>query len=91
MSAGTAGKITVRVPCIPGINDLPENIREIAEFVKVLGIPAMQLMPYNIMAGEKYRWIGKTYTLEKTEARDKMYYEELNSIIEEAGLTAVRG
>jgi pyruvate formate lyase activating enzyme len=90
MSADTAGKITVRIPCIPGVNDSPENIRETAEFVGVLGIPAIQLMPYNVMAGEKYRWIGRIYALEKTEARDKMYYEELNRLIEAFGLRAVR-
>jgi pyruvate formate lyase activating enzyme len=89
MSNG-AGKITVRIPCIPGVNDSPENIRETAEFVSVLGIPAIQLMPYNVMAGEKYRWIGRAYALEKTEARDKMYYEELNKIIEAFGLRALR-
>jgi pyruvate formate lyase activating enzyme len=90
MSAATTGKITVRIPCIPGVNDSLENIRETAEFVKVLGISAIQLMPYNVMAGEKYRWIGKPYTLEKTEVRDKMYYEELNKHIEGLGLRAVR-
>lgn len=91
MSAATAGKITIRIPCIPGVNDSPGNIREAAEFVGVLGIPAIQLMPYNVMAGEKYRWIGRAYALEKTEARGKMYYEELNKLIEALGLRAVRG
>jgi pyruvate formate lyase activating enzyme len=89
MSAATAGKITVRIPCIPGVNDSPENIRETAEFARVLGITAIQLMPYNAMAGEKYRWIGKTYAMEKTEARDKMYYKELNKLIETLGLRAL--
>jgi pyruvate formate lyase activating enzyme len=90
MAPGTAGKITVRIPCIPGVNDSPENIGETARFVRVLGIPAIQLMPYNVMAGEKYRWIGRTYALERTEGRDKMYYEELNRLIEALGLRAVR-
>jgi pyruvate formate lyase activating enzyme len=90
MSGAAAGKITVRIPCIPGVNDSPKDIRETAELVRVLGIPAIQLMPYNVMAGEKYRWIGKAYGLEKTAARDKMYYEELNKLIEALGLRAVR-
>jgi pyruvate formate lyase activating enzyme len=89
-SAAAAGKITVRIPCIPGVNDSPENIRETAKFVRILGIPAIQLMPYNVMAGEKYRWIGKAYALENAEARDKMYYEELNRLIETLGLRALR-
>jgi pyruvate formate lyase activating enzyme len=88
--SGAGGKITVRIPCIPWVNDSPEDIRGIAELVKALGIPAIQLMPYNVMAGEKYRWIDKAYALEKREARDKMYYEELNKLIEALGLRAAR-
>ena len=86
---GEAEKITVRVPCIPDVNDSKESIWEIAIFVMDLGIRNMQLLPYNVMAGEKYRWIGRTYFLEKAEARDKSYYEELNSVVESVGLKAL--
>jgi pyruvate formate lyase activating enzyme len=87
---GMAEKIIIRVPCIPGVNDNPEHIQEIALFIRALGIRAMQLMPYNSMAGEKYRWIGKNYSLAGTESRDKSYYEELNVSIEALGIRAIR-
>ncbi|GHV63776.1 glycyl-radical enzyme activating protein [Spirochaetia bacterium] len=89
MSPETAAKIIVRLPCIPGVNDDPENIKKTAEFVHSIGIPSMQLMPYNAMAGEKYRWIGKDYELAGKETREKSYYEGLNRIIESVGIKAV--
>ncbi|GHU17425.1 glycyl-radical enzyme activating protein [Spirochaetia bacterium] len=86
----TAEKITVRLPCIPGVNDDSETVQEIADFARTVGIPAMQLMPYNSMAGEKYRWIGRDYSLAGTESRDAAYYETLNNIVDAAGIRAVR-
>ena len=86
-------KITIRVPCIPGVNDSPESIREIAFFAAGLGLWNIQLLPYNVMAGEKYRWIGKPYPLGSThdgpQGRDKLYYEELNRLAEAAGLSVI--
>jgi pyruvate formate lyase activating enzyme len=83
-------KILARVPCIPGVNDSAENIREIALFAASLGVESMQLLPYNIMAGEKYRWIGRDYSLDKIETRNRDYYEELNRLVETTGLTVLR-
>jgi pyruvate formate lyase activating enzyme len=85
-----AKKIIIRTPCIPEVNDAPEDIKAIAEFVKSLGISVMQLMPYNSMAGEKYRWIGKDYSLSDIKTRDNEYYEKLNGIVESAAIKAIR-
>jgi pyruvate formate lyase activating enzyme len=90
LSMKTAAKIIVRIPCIPGVNDDMENIQRTAEFVYSLKIPAMQLMPYNVMAGEKYQWVGRKFELTNLETRDKSYYEELNKMIESVGIMAVR-
>ena len=81
-----AGKITVRIPCIPGVNDSAEDIKEIASLAAGLGIQTMELLPYNVMAGEKYKWIGRPFSLEKTETREKNYYEELKRLVKAAGL-----
>ena len=90
-SAGAAEKITVRVPCIPGINDATEDIKAIARYIKALGIQRLQLLPYNPMAGEKYKWISAEYALSGSEPRDKAYYELLNQTAEQEGLTVLRG
>jgi pyruvate formate lyase activating enzyme len=85
----TGVNITVRVPCIPGVNDSIESIREIALFVVNSGLRTIQLLPYNTMAGEKYLWTGRAYSMEKTQTRDKFYYEELNRLVESTGLELV--
>lgn len=87
---GYTNLITVRVPCIPGVNDSSDEIRTVARYAKSLGIPRMQLLPYNAMAGEKYKWIGQDYTLADREPRDKAYYESLNCTAEQEGLTLLR-
>jgi len=58
-----AGKITIRVPCIPGITDSSEQIAEINRLAEKHDIKNIELMPYNINAGAKYEWIGRTYEL----------------------------
>ena len=82
-------KITIRVPCIPGLNDSIEYIRKIACFTAAHNIQKIQLLPYNMMAAEKYSWIGRTYPMEKITVRDKNYYQELNRVAEAEGLTAL--
>jgi pyruvate formate lyase activating enzyme len=86
---GGAEKVLVRVPCIPGVNDSPGGIAEIAAFAGSLGIGALQILPYNPLAGEKYRWIGRAYPLEGAVPREAAYYAELNRIVEAAGLRAL--
>lgn len=88
---GASHKITVRVPCIPGVNDTPEEIKAIAEFTASLGISKIQLLPYNPMAGEKYKWIGSPYSLSGREPRDKAYYEMLSQTAQREGITVLCG
>lgn len=90
-AAGAADKITVRTPCIPGVNDMPREIGAIARHVRKLGISRMQLLPYNPMSGEKYKWISAGYTLSDREPRDNAYYELLNQAAEQEGVTVPRG
>lgn len=90
ISAGHAEKITVRTPCIPGVNDSADEIRAIAELAKRIGVKRIQLLPYNPMAGEKYKWIGADFALKDCEPRDKAYYEMLNSVAEACGLSVLR-
>ena len=87
---GHADKITIRVPCIPDVNDTQESIRAIALCAKQCGAKQIQLLPYNPMAGEKYKWIGADFALSDRTPRDKAYYDQLNDIAAECGLTVLR-
>ena len=89
-AAGHAERVTVRTPCIPGVNDSHEEIRALARYARGLGISQMQLLPYNPMAGEKYTWIGAGYALSDREPRDKAYYESLDQTAGQEGMTLLR-
>jgi pyruvate formate lyase activating enzyme len=52
----------VRIPFILGVNTDEENIRATCEFIKdAPNLKGIELLPYNEMAGAKYRLVGKTY------------------------------
>lgn len=52
---------TVRTPLIPGVTDTEENLGAVAALLKEHGVHAIELLPYNRMAGGKYASLGRTY------------------------------
>ena len=59
-------KFVIRVPLIPDITDTEENLRAIS---RIVGSCETELLPYNVMAGAKYKSVGLEYPLKdhKTE------------------------
>jgi len=57
-----------RVPLIPGITDMEENLRAISEIV---GACRTELMPYNEFAGAKYSMVDMEYTLSTEKNRQE--------------------
>ena len=52
--------IYIRVPVIPGINDDPEEIRRIGDFVHTLAsVRELRLLPYHTFGREKYETLGE--------------------------------
>ena len=57
-------ELSIRVPVIPGFNDSPEEICEIAEFVKSLkNVKRMHLLPYHRLGQDKYDGLGRQYMM----------------------------
>ena len=52
---------TVRIPLIPTVTDTEENISAICAFMRSRGVSYAELMPYNTMAGGKYKMLGRNY------------------------------
>lgn len=50
-----------RTPLIPDVTDTPENLTAIAQALCSHGIGAIELLPYNKMAGSKYALIEEVY------------------------------
>lgn len=80
--------IVIRIPCIPGINDSPEEIRDTAVYVRKLGLSRLELLPYNGAAPAKYDWVFRSYPLPELKEREKSYYEDLREIVRRQGLDA---
>ena len=56
--------MVTRIPLIPGVNDTEENIEATAQFIAENGVSYVELLPYNKLAGGKYRALGREYTPE---------------------------
>ena len=53
---------TVRVPLVPGVTDSEENLAGIARTVQGMhGLLGVDLLPYNKLAGAKYKACGMNY------------------------------
>jgi pyruvate formate lyase activating enzyme len=79
-------EIQVRVPCIPGISDTEQNVRETADFVSKLDISRLALLPYNQSASAKYRWLGRHYVLSSLKRQSASKMEDLKAIAMSFGL-----
>ena len=51
----------IRTPLIPTVTDTEENISDIAKLLLKNGVGYVELLPYNKMAGSKYKLVGKQY------------------------------
>ncbi len=62
--ASSANQLIIRVPVIPTFNDTVSEITEIAKFAASLpNVSEMHILPYHRMGSDKYRWLGREYTL----------------------------
>lgn len=52
----------VRIPLIPNVTDTEENITSIAKFLSKNNVNYAELLPYNKMAGGKYKMLMREYT-----------------------------
>jgi len=78
--------IHVRVPCIAGVNDSPEQIGAISRFVSGIGLSQIVLLPYNGAAGAKYEWLGRAFDLSGVETQSDAVMNELAAICRGHGL-----
>jgi pyruvate formate lyase activating enzyme len=52
----------VRIPLIPGVNDDRPNLEAVAHFLSgARALRRVELLPYNVLAGAKYRAVGQEY------------------------------
>jgi pyruvate formate lyase activating enzyme len=81
--AALGEKIRLRLPLIPGVNDRPEDLQALGEFLATLpGQPEVEVLPYHTSWVEKYRRLGRPYPLEgliaPAEAQVESWWKEMN-------------
>ena len=59
--------LIVRIPLIPGVNDRPEDLGALADFVWQLGLRRIDLLPYHKIGADKYGRLGRSRPLGDTE------------------------
>jgi pyruvate formate lyase activating enzyme len=60
----------IRVPLIPGVTDTDQNLADIVHITRRLsGMQRVDLLPYNKVAGSKYRYAGIEFKPEYKESR----------------------
>jgi len=81
--------ILFRVPLIPGFNDSPDTIDQLAAFVRGLpqvNIKGIELMPFHRMAIGKYDSLDEEYRFAGTEVPDEIHVESKRQQIEALGI-----
>lgn len=80
--------ITLRIPVIPGYNDMPDSAVEQARFILSHGNIPVHLLPFHRLGSEKYKGMGKDYIYRNTPAPDPEKMQELKQIFSDNGINA---
>ena len=79
--------IWVRVPMIPGYNTDDNNFSEMASLLSTLNIDKVSLLPLNVSAGSKYKWLDLDYSLEELKDISEERKMQLKKILEKENLS----
>lgn len=77
-------ELSIRVPVIPGFNDTPEEIRDIAAYTRELqNVKRMHLLPYHRLGQDKYEGLGRPYLMGDVKPPENEKMEMLLKVAEE--------
>ena len=79
--------IVLRIPVIPGMNDSPDNLRELAAFAGALPhLQGIDLLPYHATALDKYARMNRTYSLRGAQPPDAEDLAEIARALQQPGV-----
>lgn len=83
IAASGMTELVIRVPVVPTFNDQPEEIASIAQFAdKLPGVRQIHLLPYHRLGQDKYKALGRTYTMEDILPPDLEKMTTLKKVVE---------
>ena len=78
------GKLIVRIPLIPGVNDGREELAQMGRFcAKLTKLDHVQLLPYHKLGVDTYRKLGRTYQLPDTPVPTAEHMDACRAVIGE--------
>ncbi len=85
------GRLVLRLPVIPGVNDGEENARETARLMCDLGLMEINLLPFHRLGEGKWRQLGEAYSFADTPSLQHEALVGLQRIFTNAGLHCYLG
>jgi len=82
-------EVILRLPLIPGHNDSPGYITEVARTASEIGVRRVSLLPFNPASAGKYSWLHRAYPLGDVKVQGGEHLGELRRILEDGGLEVV--
>jgi len=80
--------LVIRFPLIPGVNDSPESVQRMGEFIQALPhLDHLDLIPYHRIGVDKYRRLGMPYPFGETEPPSQETVEAAASHLRSFNLT----
>jgi pyruvate formate lyase activating enzyme len=84
--AENGNDLLVRFPVIPGINDDKDNVKKTVDFILSHGIKRICLLPYHRAGIEKYRSLGRGYSLNSMKTPSERKLNSIKERFEASGL-----
>ena len=86
------GRINVRIPLIPGVNDSPDNLEAVIDLVLSLGsVSGVNILPYHSIGTGKYRDLGLEFKMGSTPPPSEYEVSQALSLFASRGIHAVKG
>lgn len=81
--------VTPRVPLIPGFTTKPENLRQIASYVKKIGVKEIHILPFHQYGSQKYTYLNRNYMMADTPLLSQEEVNNIHAFFESRDITAV--
>jgi pyruvate formate lyase activating enzyme len=85
------GRLTIRVPIVPGYNDTLENLRATAAFLARLKLKEVNLLPFHRLGHSKYEQLGLNYAYARVPTPSREDLWSYQRIFDNAGLQCYIG
>ncbi|HCJ10744.1 MAG TPA: glycyl-radical enzyme activating protein [Clostridiales bacterium] len=86
-----SGRLVIRTPIIPGVNDDDENIVATAEFMRDVGLEEINILPFHRLGDSKWTQLGLVYPFKDQESPSRETMERIQGLFKDKGLVCYVG